>query len=189
MAKKVLAQFNLDLVLTEYYKDQLESQLKNRETSINDDNLTKSTASTIQTHLSVSIDWIPLAKPSLLRPFFPLLIPPSSPLSLPSLSIQAISFVSYCHNHTCPNTPLSIAGLTFSESSLSIYFFVNTNTREVNQEVMAANNPNTENTLTQPLFQALYIMPMPYRGAPGSPFFEKANVSKFLKRLKNMCDN
>ena len=189
MAKKVLAQSDLDLVLTEYYKDRLESQLKNRETSINDDNLTKSTASIIETHLPVPIDWVPLAKPSSTRPFFPLFIPPSSLLSLSSLSTQAIPSISYYHNHTCLNTPLSVAGPTFSKSSLSLSPFLNTNTKEVNQEVMAANTPNTKDTPTQPLFQAPFITPMLYPGAPDSPFFERANISEFLERFENMCDD
>ena len=30
---------------------------------------------------------------------------------------------------------------------------------------------------------------MPYPGAPGSPFFEGANISKFLERFENMCDD
>ena len=53
---------------------------------------------------------------------------------------------------------------------------------------MAANTPNIKDTPTQPLFQALYITLMSYPGVPGSPFFDKANVSKFLKRFENMCD-
>lgn len=56
MAKKVLAQSNLDLIMTEYYKDRLESQLKNCETNINENNLTELIASIIQTHLLISID-------------------------------------------------------------------------------------------------------------------------------------
>ena len=30
---------------------------------------------------------------------------------------------------------------------------------------------------------------MPYPGVPGTLFFEKANVSKFLERFENMCNN
>ena len=163
--------------------------MKNRKISINNDNLSELIASTIQTHLLVPIDWIPPAKLSSTRPSFPFLIPLLSLLSLPFFSTQAIPFVSYCHNHTCPNTPISVAGLTFSESSLSLSLFLSFNTREVNQEVMAANTPNTKDTPTQPLFQALYITLMPYLGAPGSPFYEGANVSKFLKRFENMFDD
>ena len=152
VAKKVLVQSDLDLVLTEYYKDRLESQLKNRETSINDNNLTELTASTIKTHLPVSINWITPAKLSLTRLSFSLLTHPPFLLSLLSLSTQVIPSVSYCHNYTCPNTPLSVASPTFSESSLSLSPFLSTNTREINQEVMAAKTPNTKDTPTQPPF-------------------------------------
>ena len=54
---------------------------------------------------------------------------------------------------------------------------------------MAATTPNTEDTPTQPLFQAPYITLMPYLGAFGRPFFEKANISKFVEKFENMCDN
>lgn len=54
---------------------------------------------------------------------------------------------------------------------------------------MAAITLSTESTPTQPPFQAPYIMPMPYLGVPGSPFFDGANISEFLERFENMCDD
>ena len=54
---------------------------------------------------------------------------------------------------------------------------------------MAANTPNSESTSTGPQFQAPYVTPMPYPGAPGSLFFEGANISEFLERFENMCDD
>lgn len=42
MAGKILAYCDLDLVKTEYYKEKLDFQRKNRETHINKDNLAKS---------------------------------------------------------------------------------------------------------------------------------------------------
>ena len=54
---------------------------------------------------------------------------------------------------------------------------------------MAANTPNTESTSTGPQFHAPYVTPMPYPGAPGSPFFEGGNISEFLERFENMCDD
>lgn len=54
---------------------------------------------------------------------------------------------------------------------------------------MAANTPNTESTPIGPLSPSLYVTPMPYPGSPGSPFFEGANVSEFLERFEDMCDD
>ena len=51
IAKKVLAYCDLDLVLTDYYKERLESQLKNKETYTNEDNLTKSTKLLLPIHV------------------------------------------------------------------------------------------------------------------------------------------
>lgn len=52
---------------------------------------------------------------------------------------------------------------------------------------METNPPHTGNVPTLPQFQAFYIMPMPYSQAPGSPFFERANVTEFLEKYENMC--
>ena len=44
---------------------------------------------------------------------------------------------------------------------------------------MAANTPISENTFIGLQFQAFYIISMFYLGIPGSPFFKRANISKF----------
>ena len=54
---------------------------------------------------------------------------------------------------------------------------------------MAANNSNSLGTSTGPQFQAPYVTPILYLEAPGSLFFEGANISKFLERFENMWDN
>lgn len=51
------------------------------------------------------------------------------------------------------------------------------------------NTYDSENIPILPQFQALYIMPMPCFRAPKCPFFEDANVIKFLERYKNICKN
>ena len=56
MAKKVLTQSDIDLVLTEYYKERLEFRLRNRETAINENNSTEPTILTITTYLPIPID-------------------------------------------------------------------------------------------------------------------------------------
>ena len=143
VARKFLDRSDLDLLLTEYYKERLESQLKNRETHMNEDNSTESTGSRIPTHLPVSIDWIPPLKPSPKRPPFSLPTPLSSPLSLPSLSIPSIPSVSCYNNNTCPSPRPYVTEPTFFKSNLPPSPHPPTC---INQEVMATNTPNTEST-------------------------------------------
>ena len=54
---------------------------------------------------------------------------------------------------------------------------------------MAANTLNSESTPTGPQFQAPYVTTILYPGAPGSLFFDGANINEFLERFENMCDD
>lgn len=54
---------------------------------------------------------------------------------------------------------------------------------------MAANTPNSESTFIGPQFQTLYVLPILYPGVPSNLFFEKANISKFLEKFENICDD
>lgn len=100
VAKKVFAQCDLDLVLTEYYKKRLESRLKNWETHANE--------STDSTELQIPIDWISCIKLSSTRPISFPLSPLLSSLSLfPNIallfsttSIASSSFSQYCYDLT-----------------------------------------------------------------------------------------
>ncbi len=56
VAGKILLHCDLDLVLTEYYKERLDSRLKNKETNMNEDNPIESTLLSLPTHLPVPID-------------------------------------------------------------------------------------------------------------------------------------
>lgn len=53
VVKKLPAQSDLDLILTEYYKDKLESQLKNKKTHMKKEHLTEFTILSLSTHLLV----------------------------------------------------------------------------------------------------------------------------------------
>ena len=140
-------------------------------------------------NLPVPSDWISTTKPSPTRPPFPLPTLPLSLLSLPSVSTQSIPSVSCYNNITCSSLRSYVTKPTFSMSNLLSYPHPSTCIQGINQEVMAANTPNSESTSTGPQFQALYVTPMQYQGAPGSPFFEGANVSEFLDRFENICDD
>ena len=189
VAKKVLAHCDLDLVLTDYYKQRLESQLKNREIHTNEDNSTESTELLLPTHLPVSINWISPSKPSTKRSLFPLSTPLPSPLSLSSLSSQSIPSTSCCNNITCLPLQLCVAQPTLFTSDLPLSSFTSTSIQGITPKVMAANTPTSESTSTDPQFQTFYVSPMPYPGAPGSPFFEGANISEFWERFENMGDD
>ena len=171
VAQKVLAQCDIDLVLTEYYKERLGSQLKNRETYTNEN---KSTEPTVLNASSVPVpsDWISAPKPSSTRPPLPLLTPPLSPLSLSPPLTSAIPSVS-CHNNNicpCPQPYITPSPLRTS-SNLTSPVLITSFFKGISQKVMAANTPNSESTSSGPHFQAPYVTPMPYPGAPGSPFF------------------
>lgn len=53
MTKKNFLQFDLNLILTEYYKKRLKSQLKNKKTHINEKKLTKSIELLLPTYLFI----------------------------------------------------------------------------------------------------------------------------------------
>ena len=96
VAKKVFAQCDLDLVLTEYYKKRLESRLKNREKHANE--------STNSTKLQIPIDWISCIKLSSTRtisfppspPLFSLSLSPNIALLFSTTSIDSPSLSQHC---------------------------------------------------------------------------------------------
>ena len=106
VAQKVIAQSDLDLLLTEYYKESLESRLKNRETHTIDHIPTDylSTESTESTELRRSTDCFPNIKP-LPEKSFPF-TPPPSPLSLALSLFSTVNFPTplvSSHNLSCPH--------------------------------------------------------------------------------------
>ncbi len=156
---------------------------------MNEDNSTESTVLSLPTYLPVPIDWISSLKPSSTRPHFSLPTPLLSLLSLPYLSTKSILSAS-CHNNiTCLLLQPYVTQPTLSTSDLPSSSFTSSSIQGINPEVMAANTPNSGSTSTSPQFQALYVTPIPYPGAPGSSFFERANIIKFLRRFENMCDD
>jgi hypothetical protein len=49
---------------------------------------------------------------------------------------------------------------------------------------------NSLNPLQQTIaMPAIFYMPMPPLGTPGSPMFEGANVTEFLERYEDLCSN
>ena len=113
VAKMVLAKCDIDLVLTEYYKERLESRLKIRETHLNENKLIEFTVLNTP-NLPVPSDWTSTTKPLPTR--LPCLLP-TSPLSL-------------CHYHLILINlyllpPIAIVMLALFPSPLfqSLHFF------------------------------------------------------------------
>ena len=153
---------------------------------MNEENSIESIVLSLPTHLPVPSNWISTSKPSSTRPPLPLLTPPPSLSSLPSQLTQSIPSASYYNNITCHPLQLYDTQPTLSTSDLPSSSFTSTS---IIPEIMIANTPILESTSTSPSFQAPYVTLMPYPGTPGSPFFEGANVSEFLEKFENMCDN
>ena len=63
MTKKVFALSGSDLILTKYYKERLESQLKNRKIYINEKNLTESIILSLPINILIFSEWISTLKP------------------------------------------------------------------------------------------------------------------------------
>ena len=184
VGKKIFAQSDLDLVLTEYYKKRLESRLKNRGTHTNEKNSIESIVLSLPTHLPIPSNWVLTSKPSSLRPPFPLLTPPPSLLSLPSQLTQSIPSTSCHKNITYLLLQPYVIQPAFSTSDLPSSFFTSTSIQGIIPEIIAANTPILGNTSIDPQFQAPYVTPMPYPGVPGSPFFEEPMSTSFWKDLR-----
>lgn len=135
------------------------------------------------TYLRIPTDWTAGTKPSSTRPSHLLLTPPLSPLSLPSPPTTSVLPLSLHNNSFSSFSQFQISDFSCFKPTLS------PSPSKLNQSVMETNPPDTGNVPTPPQFQASYIMPMPYPGAPGSPFFERANVTEFLERYENMCED
>ena len=172
VTKKVLTHCNLNLVLTDYYKKRLESQLKNKEIDIKTPILTKLNKST---ELRLPTDWTLYTKPSPLRPsYFPPL-PPFSPLSL---------FSNLTLSSATPLTSQFLFRLNSLLPSLnypSVEFYTSEMTSITNEIKMTKQGTLTPNSIPlAPVVQIPYIMTMHYLGIPGIPFFEGFNITNFL---------
>lgn len=156
---------------------------------MNENNSTESTVLSLPTHLPVLSNSISTSKPSSMRPPFPLFTHPPSPLFLPSQLAQFIPSA-FCHNNiTCAPLQLYVTQPIFFTSDLPSSSFTSILIQGIIPEAMAANTSISESIFTDPQFQAPYVMPMPNPKVPGSPFFEGDNISYFLKKFENMCED
>ena len=181
VAKKVLTHCDLDLVLTDYYKKRLESQLKNRETDTKTPVLTELNEST---GLQLPTDWTLCTKPSPLRPSYFPPSPPPSPLSLSSnLTLSSATPLTSQFSFR-PNSPPPSLNYPSVESCTSEMTSITNETKMTKQCT-----PTPDSIPLAPVVQIPYIMAMPYPGTPGTPFFEGSNVTGFLTRYELMCSD
>ena len=163
--------------------------MKNKEIHINENNWTESTKLLLSTHLLISINWISFSKPSIKRSFFLLFISLLSPLSLFFFLSQSISSTSYYNNITCLFLQFCIAQPTFSTSNLLLFSFTFNSIQGITLKVMAANTPTSESISISRQFQTPYVSLILYPRAPSSPFFKRSNISTFLEKFENICNN
>ena len=183
VAQKVIAQSDLDLLLAEYYKERLESRLKNRETHTTDH------ISTELTGLRLPTDWISHKKTAPANSFP--LTPPSSPLSLslslPSTVNSPIPLVS-SHNLSCspidPEREVSPCLPLVSPSSVDK---MEPSSKQGGKgkvtptESVSSKDPSSASI---PMHSRAV---MPYPGSPGAPYFEGSNITDFLDSYSRMC--
>ena len=180
VAQKFLARSNLDLLLTEYYKERLESQLKNKKTHTTNHILTEPTE---LTGLRLPTDWTFNIKPSPAK-LFPLTLPPS-PLSLPpSVNFPPPLVSSY---NLDPERKVSSSYSTVNPS------FVGTMEKSSKQGIKGKVTPvesiSSKNSLKDLSSASISIYSravMPYPGSPEALFFEESNITNFLESYSRM---
>ena len=181
MAQKFLARSDLDLLLTEYYKERLESQLKNGKTHTTNHILTEPTE---LTGLRLPIDWTSNIKSSSAK-LFPL-TPPPSPLSLPPSVNFPTPLVSF--NNLDPECKVSSSYSTVTLSSIGT--IEQTSKQGVKEKLTTVESISSKDSLKDPSSASIPIYSravMPYPGSPGAPFFEGSNITDFLESYSRMC--
>ena len=153
---KVLVYYNLDLVLTEYYKKRLDFQMKNKKTYTNEDKLTESIVLNIL-NLSVPFAWISTLKPSSTRPLFPFFTLLLYLLSLLSQLTSSILSISYYNNITCFFCQIYVTTSSLPISAPPLLSLSSISIQGISKKVMAANTLNSESTSTSPQLRLLML--------------------------------
>lgn len=190
VAAKFLANYDLNLLLTEYYKEKLESQLKNG--NIQTYPYITSAKLTNISRLNLSTDPKTYNKPSDLRPFFcTLLTPPFSPIPTPITLSNSLSISCPClSSHFFPLFQLSPDVKTFDiakDISISARTMFESSMENTDGSISMLSNPNFSKESMPASIPVYSHMVMPYPGTPKTPFFEGSNVTNFLDRHCQMC--
>ena len=183
VAQKVIAQSDFDFLLAEYYKERLESQLKNRETYTIDH------ISTELTRLRLPTDWISHKKTALANSFP--LTSPSSPLSLslslPSTVNSLIPLVS-SHNLSCsPLDPKREVSSCLPLISPSSVHKIELSLKQGGKRKVTPTESVSSKDLPSASISMHSKVVMPYPGSSRAPYFEESNITNFLDSYSRMC--
>ncbi len=177
---KVFARSDFDLLLTEYYKERLESQLKNRETNTTDHILTESTE---MTGLRLPTDCSSNIKPLSVKYFS--LTPPLSPLSL-TLSINLSIPPASSYKHSClyfdPNRKVSPCYSTVTP--LSVGTMEQSSKQGVEGKVTLGESISSNDSLKDSSSASIPIYSravMLYPSSPRALFFEGSKITDFFE--------
>lgn len=182
VAAKLLVYCNLNLLLTEYYKEILESRLKNRETrthaNINSKKLT------VNSRLNLTTD---CNKPSDLRLIsYTLLTPPSSPISAPlsipnSLSISCTCLISPSSLTSQLSSDVKTSNCTKDSTNMA-GTMVESNMNNIERNTPTSSNSNAPKKSMPTSIPVYSHAVMPYPGALATSFFEGSNVTDFFNQ-------
>ncbi len=181
VAQKFLARSDFDLLLTEYYKERLESQLKNKKTHTTNHILTEPTE---LTGLRSTTDWTSNIKPSPAKLFS--LTSPPSPLSLPP-SINFPTLLVSPHNLDLER---KVSSSYSTVTTLSVGTMEQSSKQGVKGKVTPVESISSKDSLKDPSSSSIPIYSravMPYPGSLGAPFFEGFNITDFLESYSRMC--
>lgn len=183
---KFLVNCNLNLLLTEYYKEVLKSQQKNKETRTYKQLISAKPTDNSQLNLPIDCN-----KPSNLRSiFYTLLTLPFSPIPAP-LSISKSLSIS-C---TCLISPFSLTSQLFSNIKTSDCTKDSTNTGGTIVESSIDNTKRSTtilsnfNTSKKSMPVSIFVYShavMPYLSAPKTSFFESLNITDFFGQYNQM---
>lgn len=181
MANKIFALLNLDLLLTEYYKERLKFQLKNRKTDIKKHTLIELIE---PLKLQLLTNWTFYKKSSSMKPSYPsFFIPPSLALSLPPLLNFSILFFFFYNHFYFYFDPKHKTSTSYSTGNLfSICAIKQLSKQKLEKKVTLADSTSSKAFLKDSSFASIpmYLhLVMPYPGLPGAPFFKKSNITDF----------
>ena len=184
VAQKVLALSDLDLLLTEYYKERLNPRLKN-EKKIH----TTDQTSTELTRLRLPTDWTSRTNLSPATLFS--LTPPPSPLSLsPSVNFPTPLAPYYNPSCLCLNLERNISPGHSAVTPSSVGTMEQSFKQGIEGEVTPTGSYSSKVFSKDPSPVSIPMYPraiMPYPGSPGAPYFEGSNITDFLDSYSRMC--
>lgn len=184
MAQKFITRSDLDLLLTEYYKERLKSRLKNRETHKIDYLLTEY-ISTKLTDFSSNIKFLPAKSFPLTLPLLLLSLPHSV-----NPSILLASFHNLSHLYFDSVYKVILHHSTITSSSVAR---IEPSLKQGGKgKVTLIESVSSKDSLKDPSSTSIPIYfraVMPSPDLPGDLYFEGSNITNFFNSYSRMCIN